>query len=82
MSRGPQVFVFDFSEDGEVSLDVIEEHRLPAYLNENYADQVDKVFLDSIDRRGIEYTVGTLIIKGEIIKPQPAQVVKTWTVES
>lgn len=78
----PKYFVLSFSEDGDVSLKVLDAAGLQKHADDYWSDEeMCPKFLDKIDPNGVAYTVGTMIIKGEVVKPRPVDIVKKWGID-
>jgi hypothetical protein len=70
-------FVIYSSEDGEVSVERLSKEDLEKRLNENYWGDKPKFLSESDD---LAYNAGLMIIKGELVTPQPKKVVEEWDV--
>lgn len=74
-----EYFVLHFTEDGEVHFDEMPAEQLTERLSDEYWGNCP--IITKLDKRGADYTVGIMIIKGKIVSPQPIDVVKSWSVE-
>lgn len=77
--------VVDVSEDGEVSVSSYTEEQLLAWLNERayraFLNGRDMKFQTKADLFDVVGNFeGPLIIRGEVVQPKAAEVVKSWTV--
>lgn len=70
-------FVIYSSEDGKVRVNRFSKEELENRLNKNYWGD-DPKFLSEKD--DLAYSVGLMIIKGDLIAPQPKKVVEQWGV--
>lgn len=76
MAREDKYFVLYASEDGEKSIECLTKEELENRLDEDYWGEVNFLSADC----DLDGSVGLLIIKGEQINPQAAEVVKKWKV--
>lgn len=73
----PQVIVIHCSEDGDKSISVIREEDFLKDLNAGYYG--DKpVFAKPDEKIEMDYFVGMIVIKGNVIQPKPVDVVKKY----
>lgn len=74
-------YVFRYNEDGDVpAMEIYTEAALLRMLKEDYEGCTPPKFADGpFDQDHPDGRI--VVIRGELVVPQPAQVVKTWKVE-
>ena len=72
-----KVVVIRCSEDGDKSIDVIREETFLEQLNKGYYGE-KPVFAKPGEKIEMDYFVGMIVIKGEIVSPKPVDVVKKY----
>lgn len=73
-----QYFVVQTNDDGDVSLSVHTKTDLLGRLAEGYWSHIKSQIRDQSD---LSAEVGTFIIKGKLVSPQPKQVVQMWEID-
>ena len=73
----PQVILIHCSEDGDKSIGFVREETFLKDLNDgHYGDK--PVFAKPGEKIEMDYFVGIILIKGEVIQPKPVDVVKKY----
>jgi len=74
-------YVITTSEDGDVSISVMDKETLQARLKEKYWGRVPIRRLDkNVLFFDLRNEAGVIIIRGESILPKPVQVVTEWEI--